>query len=390
MPARILVSAGEASGDHYAAGVVRALRGMLPGVEFFGCTGEELRAAGVETVVDAASLSVVGLVEVLHHIPRIYGEFRKLVRAARNNPPDAAILTDSPDFHLRLAAKLRAMGVPVFYLVAPQAWAWRSGRARVLQRNVQELHCIFPFEEEFFRARGVNAHYIGHPLAGSVRPRFSREEFLTRYGIPAERPIVTLCPGSRRGESARHFGPLREAVELIAARTDATFLLAVPGDALERYGAEFYAPLTAAGRVRAISGETRDAMAHATVTLAASGTVVMEAALLGAPVVAFYRVTPVTWRIGRPLVKVPFFTMVNLVAGRQVVPELIQSQMTGERLAAEALKLLESEPARAEMKAGLDEVAGVLAGTGDPLQKSAGRIAAYLNGRGKACRSSMR
>jgi len=375
---RILVSAGEASGDHYAAGVVTHLRRLLPGVEFFGCTGAEMRAAGVRTVVDSASLSVVGLVEVLRHIPRIYGEFRKLVGAARRERPVAAILTDSPDFHLRVAVKLRRMGVPVFYLVAPQAWAWRAGRAGVVRRNVRELHCIFPFEEEFFRARGVNAHYIGHPLAGTVRPALTREEFLAKHRIPAGRLLVTLCPGSREGESARHLGPLREAVERIGAQREATFVLAVPAGARARFGEDFYAPLTGGGQVRIVEGETRDAMAYADVTLAASGTVVMEAALLGAPVVAFYRVSALSWRIGRPFVKVPFYTMVNLVAVRRVVPELIQDEMTGERLAAEALALLESEPARAEMRAGLAEVAQRLASHGDPLEESARRVAASV------------
>ena len=378
MPVQILVSAGEASGDHYAAGVVARLRRFMPEAGFFGCTGAEMRAAGVRTVVDSASLSVVGLIEVVHHIPRIYGEFRKLGRAAEAIRPAAAILTDSPDFHLRLAVKLRKLGIPVFYLVAPQAWAWRAGRARILQRNVRELHCIFPFEEKFFQDRGVNAHYIGHPLAGNVRPALDRESFFRKHGIPSDRPLVTLCPGSRRGETARHLAPLREAVERIAARRPATFVLAIPAGARERFGAEFYEPLTAGGVVRIVEGETRDAMAHSDVTLAASGTVAMEAALLGTPLVSFYRVTPFTWFIGRPLVNVPFYTMVNLVAGRRVIPELIQDDMTGERLAAEALILLESESARTEMKAGLSEVARLLSSHGDPLEESARRVATSL------------
>jgi lipid-A-disaccharide synthase len=378
VPVQILVSAGEASGDHYAAGVVTHLRRLAPGAEFFGCTGAEMRAAGVRTVVDSANLSVVGLVEVLHHIPRIYGEFRKLVRAAETIRPAAAILTDSPDFHLRLAVKLRKMGIPVFYLVAPQAWAWRAGRARILQRNVNELHCIFPFEEKFFRDRGVNAHYIGHPLAGTVRPALDRESFFLKHAIANDRPLVTLCPGSRRGETARHLAPLREAVLRIRARRAATFVLAIPAGAREHFGAGFYEPLTRGGLVKIVEGETRDAMAHSDVTLAASGTVAMEAALLGTPLVSFYRVTPLTWYIGRPLVNVPFYTMVNLVAGRRVIPELIQDEMTGERIASEALVLLESESARAEMKAGLNEVKRLLSSHGDPLEESARRVATSL------------
>ena len=206
----------------------------------------------------------------------------------------------------------------------------------------------------------------------------SREEFLARNRITPGRPLVTLCPGSRHGETARHLRPLRDAVNRIGTLRHAEFVLAVPPGARARSGDAFYEPLTSSGRVTIVQGKTRDAMAHADVTLAASGTVVMEAALLGAPVVAFYRVTPLTWLIGRPFVNVPFFTTVNLVAQRQVVPELIQNEMTGERLAAEALALLDSEPARAEMKAGLAEVARRLAVHGNPLEESARRVAASV------------
>src|SRR5438876_5035604 len=165
---RLLVSAGEASGELYASLVVAELANRMPGTEFFGCTGPRLRSAGVRTVVDAASLAVVGLVEVVGHIPRIYGEYRKLLRAAGETRPDLAILTDSPDFHLRVARQLHRQGVPVVYLVAPQAWAWRKGRVKQMRRDIGRLLCIFPFEEELFRGEGIHATYIGHPLAGLV------------------------------------------------------------------------------------------------------------------------------------------------------------------------------------------------------------------------------
>ena len=215
MHPKILVSAGEASGDLYASLVVEELRRVLPGAEFFGCTGPRLRAAGVRTVVDAASLAVVGLVEVVSHIPRIYGEYRKLLAEARQQKPDLAILTDSPDFHLRVARKLHQQGVPVVYLVAPQAWAWRQGRVRQMRRTLQRLLCIFPFEEEFFNSHGVPTTYIGHPLAGLVRPALTRGEFFRKHRLAAERPLVTVLPGSRRGEAARHLPALVDAVRRI-------------------------------------------------------------------------------------------------------------------------------------------------------------------------------
>lgn len=375
---KILASAGEPSGDRYAAGVVRALARRLGPVEFFGCPGPEMRAAGVHAVADQAKLAVVGLVEVVRHIPAIYGEYRKLVEAARRRRPAAALLVDSAAFHLRVAARLRAMDVPVFHLVAPQAWAWREGRVRQLRRNVTELHCIFPFEEDFFRSRGVNAIYIGHPAARLVRPSLGRAEFFSKHRIPQDRPLVTLCPGSRRGEIARHLPVLRGAVERVLAERACTFLLAAPAGSRSRFGQDFFDVLVAGGRVRYCEGETWDAMAHADLVLAASGTVTTEAAMLGAPMVIFYRVHPLTWLAGRPFVHTPFFSIVNLVAGERIAPELIQNDMTPERLAAEALRLLADAGARERMRSALGRVRAALDAGEDPFETSAARIAAYL------------
>lgn len=374
----ILVSAGEASGDRYAAGVVQALRRLHPNLRFFGCAGVEMRAEGVETIVETESLSVVGLVEVLHHIPRIYGEFRKLVHAARQRRPAAAILTDSPDFHLRLAAQLRALAVPVFYLVAPQVWAWREGRVRAIRRNVTELHCIFPFEEQWFRERGVDAFYIGHPLARHIRPTMSRAEFFLRHGLALDRPLVTLCPGSRRGEAARHLPALEDAIGILRERANPQFVLASPASSANREEWRFLDGFCAKTGTARICGETWDAMAHADVTLPASGTVTVEAALLQAPMVTYYKVTAATWGLGQMLVKVPYYSMVNLIAGSRVVPELMQHEMTGPNLARETCALLENKDKRSQMIAGLNRVREALATGQDPLAVSASRIHACL------------
>lgn len=337
-----------------------------------------MREAGVEAVVEAESLSVVGLLEVVEHIPRIYGEFRKLVRAARDRRPAVAVLTDSPDFHLRLAPKLKSLGVKVFYLVAPQAWAWREGRVKSLQRNVEELHCIFPFEEKFFAQRGVETRYIGHPLARVVAPRVSRAEFFSKLGIPEDRPVIAICPGSRSSEIGRHLAPLADAVKIVRSAQDCAILLAAPAESERKLGAGFYAAFAAETGVQVVEGWTWDVMAHADVTLAASGTVTVEGALLGAPMVTFYRVTPVTWWIGKALVRVPHYSMVNLVAERKLVPELMQDEMTGEALAREALRLLSDAGARDEMKRGMMEVKRTLATDHDPLEYSAERVAAAV------------
>ena len=371
------MSAGEASGDLYASLVVDALRRALPEAEFFGCTGPRLRASGVRTIVDAASLSVVGLLEVVSHIPRIYGEYRKLLAAAHNVKPDLAILTDSPDFHLRVARQLHAQGVPVVYLVAPQVWAWRRGRLKTMRRTLRHLLCIFPFEEQFFSAEGVKTTYIGHPLAGLVRPSLPRDEFFRKHRLPAGRPLISVLPGSRRGEAARHLPALLEAVEGLYREQAVSLIL--PASATT--GAAFFRERVGRCPIRVIEGESWDALAHADLALAASGTVTIEAALLGTPMVTFYKVTPPSWVAGKLLVRVPFYSMVNLIAGRAVVPELMQSAMTAGNLAREARRLLSDESARAEMKTGLAQVRDKLACSGIPVpQRAAGIVQEILEG----------
>jgi lipid-A-disaccharide synthase len=373
-PPRILISAGEASGDLYASQLVKAVRTQVPEAEFFGCAGHRMLQEGVEAVVDAHSLSVVGIVEVVTHLPRIYGEFRKLVRAARERRPDLAVLTDSPDFHFRLLPHFKKLGVPVVYLVAPQAWAWRKGRIPFMKRNIDRLLCIFPFEEPFFRSHGVNAEYIGHPLARLVRPSLPKDGFFRKHRLSADRPLVAVLPGSREGELRRHLPALWEAVEYLNRRCAASFMLGLPAgrdlpdDLRLRM---LHSPF------RVCAGETWDLLAHADVALAASGTVAMEAALLGTPMVTYYRVSPLTWLLGRRLVNVPFFTMVNLVAGRQVVPELIQDQMTGERVAEAALELLGDPAAANRMRQQLQELRGLLLTGRDPMERAAEIVVDY-------------
>ncbi|HYW43492.1 MAG TPA: lipid-A-disaccharide synthase [Bryobacteraceae bacterium] len=371
----ILVSAGEASGDLYASLLVEELR-RATGAKFFGCTGPRLRAAGVETVVDAGSLAVVGLLEVVSHIPRIYREYRKLLAAARDRRPDLAILTDSPDFHLRVARRLDRQGVPVVYLVAPQVWAWRKGRVKQMRRTLRRLLCIFPFEEEFFRREGVAATYIGHPLARLARPALTRDEFFRKHRLAPGRPLISVLPGSRRGEAARHLPALADAVERLYREQAVNVVL--PASATT--GAGFFRERLGRSPIRVIEGESWDALAHADLALAASGTVTVEAALLGTPMVTFYKVTGPSWVAGKLLVRVPFYSMVNLIAGRALVPELMQGAMTGEAIAREAGRLLKDENARAEMKAGLAEVREKLSGGGDAPQRAAAIIQEILEG----------
>jgi lipid-A-disaccharide synthase len=364
---KILISAGEASGDLYAASLAAELLRRHPDLELFGCAGPRMRAAGVRAVVDAASLAVVGLIEVVAHIPRVWREYRKLLKAARAERPVLAILTDSPDFHLRLARQLKRMGIPVVYLVAPQVWAWRKGRLPGMRRTIDRLLCIFPFEEPFFREHGVATTYIGHPLSRLVRPSLGRGKFFRNHGLAEDRPLVALLPGSREAEAARHMPALMDAAARIAARMPVNLVLG-------RAGLSDFRERNPGGAIQVIEGETWDLLAHATLALAASGTVTVEAALLGTPMVTFYKVTALSWFAGKFLVDVPFYSMVNLIAGRAVIPELMQNEMTGERLAAEALRLLNSPVERDQMRRQLGEVGRALAGPEDPMERAAGIV----------------
>jgi len=375
---KILISAGEASGDLYAAALVEALRERAPEAEFFGSAGPRMRDAGVRQVVDAGELAVVGLVEVVRHIPRIHGEFRKLARAAEQERPDLAILTDSPSFHMRLAKKLRRLGIPVVHLIAPQVWAWKKWRVRQIRRDIDKLLCIFPFEEEFFRRHGIDASYIGHPLARRIAPSASKEEFFREHSLPPDKPLVALLPGSRAGEAARHLPALADAAGRMNRKRPASFVLATPaGTGHGGRPADFWEPISRAP-IQVIEGKTWDAIAHADLALAASGTVTVETALLGVPMATFYKVTPLTWWMGKVLVDVPFYSMVNLVAGRRIVPEIMQNEMTGERLAAEAERLLADYEARDRMKRDLAEVRTKLTGAGDPMELAAEIIQGFI------------
>jgi len=376
---RIFISAGEASGDLYASRLVEVLKSRHPSAEFFGCAGPRMQAAGVRAIVDQRSLAVVGIIEVIPHIPRILGELNKLVRACAAQPPDVAILTDSPSFHLPLARKLKRQGIRVVYLVAPQAWAWKEGRVKTMRATLSRLLCIFPFEEEFFQRHGVPAVYIGHPLSRLAKPQLTRAELCSKLGIPEVTRIVAILPGSRHGELSQHLPILLEAVERIRERhPGVTFVLPLPsGFGLQN--TRFSKPVLAES-IQVIEGHTWDALAQAELALAASGTVTIEAAMLGTPMVTFYRVNALSWYLQRWRVRTPFLTMVNLVAGRQVVTELIQDQMTADRIAAEACRLLEDPGAKDVMKEGLTEVAKKLGSERDPMEIAADWVEKAVSG----------
>lgn len=351
--ARFLLSCGEPSGDLYAGELVRHLRPHLAGLRAFGLGGDRLQAEGTTLLAHVRELAVVGLLEVLRHLRTLRGVFKKVLAEVDRDPPDLAVLIDYPDFNLRLARELRRRRIPVVYYVSPQVWAWRRGRVRAIRESVARMLVIFPFEEALYREAGVPVTFVGHPLVDLVRPAPDSSAFLTALGLEAQRPVVAVLPGSRPQEIAYNLPPLAGGLRLLAARRpDVQFLMAVAPSLDPR-------PLERAVgglAVRLVAGQTHAALGAASLALVASGTATVEAALLGTPMVVVYRLAPLTYALGRPLVRVPHFAMVNLIAGRQVVPELIQSRFTAERVAAESLELLTDAERAARMRAELAEV----------------------------------
>jgi len=373
-PTQILLSAGEASGDMYAAQLAEALKARVD-CSIFGMGGDQMRAVDVEVIKDYSEVSVLGITEILSHLPQLLRAMRSLVDTARARRPAMAILTDFPGFHLRLARKLKALGSKNVYYICPQFWAWRPWRVRIVRRRFALALCIFPFEEKFFGDAGVPVKFIGHPLVGHVAPTQSREAFYAAHQLDPARPLVTILPGSRNSEIARHLPTLRETCAKIAAETPAQFVVgAAPGRA------EFLRSGWPANfDLRVIEGQTYDALAHANASIVASGTATVEAALLDSPMVVVYRVTPLTALLAKPLVLTKHFAMVNLIAGREVVPELIQKDFTAERTAAEILRLLRDPRAVGAMRANLAEVRRQLGPPG-AVQRAADAIAALLVG----------
>lgn len=383
---RILISAGEASGEFYGAELMTALRrevsheGHRADLEFFGVGGERMRAAGCELLADAREIAEVGIVEVIKHIPRIYRRFREVVSEARDRRPDAAVLIDFPDFNLRLARELHALGVPVIYYVSPQLWAWKPGRIERVRKYVRQMLVIFPFEEKFYRERGIAAQFVGHPLAELPPPSLTREEFAGEYKLDPARPWIALLPGSRPAEVSQIFPTLLQAAQLLGP--EYAYVVPVASTLSSYWVASF---------LRGYSGPpvtlTRDARAtllHARAAAVASGTSTLEAALIGTPFAMVYRVAPLTWRLGRRLVKVDRFAMVNLIAEREVVPELVQQDFTPQRVCEELRRIIPEGPARDAMRQGFCEVRRRLQATGSAgtaSERAAQAVLAILGGR---------
>ena len=380
-PLRVMISAGEASGEMYGAELLAALRELHGGpLEYFGMGGERMREAGCELVVNARDVAVVGLFEVLSHLPGIYRQFHKLLEEVDRRRPDVAVLVDFPDWNLRLARQLHRRGIPVVYYVSPQLWAWRKSRLKLVQRYVSEMLVIFPFEREFYAQNGVQVEFVGHPLSELELPGVSREEFAARWGLDPQRQWIALLPGSRRKELSLNLPAMLRATELLG--TEFEFVMPVASTLDSDWVREQIALCSSSARIK-LSDDARASLHHARVAVVASGTATVEAALIGTPFVIVYRVAGLTWALGRHLVKLPHFGMVNLVARSEVVPELIQKRFTAQSVEAGVRSLLEDGPARQRMTAALVEVREMLQAEPCevPIRDRAGETAALRAGR---------
>lgn len=377
---RLMIIAGEPSGDVHAAALVEALRTEAPDTafEFFGATGQQMRAAGVESIVRADDLAIIGILEVARVFQRFWQAFGSLKRAAVARKPDAAILVDWPEFNLRLAKALHRRGIRVIYYISPQLWAWRSYRIRSMRRDLDLLLSILPFEVEWFAARGMTkVEYVGNPLAGKVQSRYGREEFCRMHDLDPARPIVALLPGSRHSELTNILPPMLDAAAVLARdHAEVQFIIVIApnrsaaeaNEIVANFGAAASLPAT----LRLIEHQTREALAAADAAAIASGTATLEAALLGTPMVIVYRESTINWNTLGRLTHPDHYGLPNLLARRRLMTELIQNDFNGPRLAGEIVALLEPERNR-DLRAQLREVQEGL-GKDDASRRAAKRV----------------
>jgi lipid-A-disaccharide synthase len=350
----IFIAAGESSGERYGADVIREYRKIFPMSSFFGIGGKHMQAEGVDIVFPIEELSAIGIFEVLTRLPHFQKIFRHLEREVETRKPAAALLIDSPDFNLRLARKLKKYGIPVLYYISPTVWAWRSRRLKTIKKFVDRMLLIFPFETKIYADHNIPASYVGHPLKHKVKVQLSRTEFQNKHGLPAGEKMVLLLPGSRQTEVKNHLPVLMEAVRRMKDGIQARFLLLLAENMNPDLIARYMSNDSQA--VRVLTEDGYEAMAYSEIALSACGTANLEVALLGTPLIAFYRVSPLTYYPFRRLVKIHDYSIVNILAGKTVVPELIQRRFTAAGLAETTKFILFSEEKKTAMRAEFERI----------------------------------
>jgi lipid-A-disaccharide synthase len=362
-PLALLLSCGEPSGDLYAGALTRELRALDRDIAVSGLGGPQFAAAGGVLIDDYRGLTVTGLTEAIVKLPKSQRTMSRLVAVARDRRPDALIAVDFPDFNLRLAARIKRLGIPIIYYVSPQIWAWRASRLETIRRLADRVLVIFPFEESIYAKAGVPVEFVGHPLIDLATATAPRDRFLRRLGFAADAPTVAILPGSRPNEVERILRDLVDAARQIETSVPHVQFVVARAPSLDD---ALFSAISERGpaRVAVIEGDTDTVLASADVALTASGTATVQAALHDTPMVVVYRVSPMTYRLGRRLVRLDTFAMVNLIAGERIVPELIQDAFTPEAVAREAVALLTDRDRAAQMRAGLARVRERLGGPG--------------------------
>ncbi|MDD5099678.1 MAG: lipid-A-disaccharide synthase [Syntrophales bacterium] len=369
---RVMIVAGEASGDLHGGNLVREMRRIDPDIRFSGVGGKQMQEAGVELLADAADMAVVGLTEVGFKLGLILRVMRRLKISLKKDPPDLVILIDYPDFNLPLARTARKCGVKVLYYISPQVWAWRKGRIETIRKNVDRMVVILPFEEKFYREAGVDVSFVGHPLLDEVRKKYERPAALKRFGLRQEAITIAILPGSRRNEVAALLPEMLRACRILTEKiSPLQFVLPIAGTLDPAFVRDILRPFRL--RVNIIPDEIYDVIAVADAAMVASGTATLETALLETPMVVIYKVSGISYAIGRRFISVDHISLVNLIAGRTLVPELIQAEANPERIAAEVREIVTRRGKAREMRAALAEIRGKL-GTPGASQRTA-RIA---------------
>ena len=359
---RLLLSCGEASGDLYAGALVEALRRREPDIDVFGLGGERFAAAGGRLIADFHGMSVTGLAEALSVIPRSIATLRKLTKAARQYKPHALVVIDYPDFNFRLMRFVKKQGIPVVYYISPQLWAWRPGRIKLMKRSVDRVLPIFPFEEDLYKRHGIDVRFVGHPLIDLAKPRLTREAFLQKLNLDPRKPVLALLPGSRKNELERLAAVIAKAVPAIAAQVPGLQFVVARAPNLND---GLFEPFGLSGvTIRIADVQTDDVLNACDAVVTASGTATVQSALHGKPMVVLYKLSPATYRLGRGLARVDMYAMVNLIAGRRIVVELIQEDCTPAAVTSEAVRILTDRPYRDGMIAALDDVRRQLGGPG--------------------------
>ena len=352
---KILMIAGEASGDLHGSHLVKEMLSLDPTLQFYGVGGKKMKNEGVELIADSKEMAVVGITEVLLKLKRIYQIYRKLKNSLTSNSPSLVILIDYPDFNLRFAREAKKKNIPIVYYISPQVWAWRKGRIKKIGRLIKKMIVIFPFEKKIYEEAQIDVDFVGHPLLDAIRSQFSREEAFQQFSLSSGVTTIGLLPGSRMNEVKRHLPPMIEAIPLISKQINPVqFIIPVApgldlGEVQNLVGSK-------RENIRVVENNIYDVMRISDVVIVASGTATMEAAIMGAPMIVVYRVSPLTYLLGKMLIKVKNIGMVNIIAGKTVVPELIQKDVTPEKITSAVVQILENPSKQEEIKKELNSL----------------------------------